>query len=83
MTKEEFKVHDFAVYLCRFVDIWLCVWQVIDVSKSVVNMMASKVEVVMKKAEPITWARLDTPPPKPQPTNEKKENQDQEKMTAW
>ncbi|CAM4549935.1 unnamed protein product [Leuciscus chuanchicus] len=37
-------------------------------------MMGSKVEVVMKKAEPITWARLDTPPPKPQPTNEKKED---------
>lgn len=45
-------------------------------------MMASKVEVVMKKAEPVTWARLDTPPPKPQPTNEKKEDQDQEKLIA-
>ncbi|CAM4549818.1 unnamed protein product [Leuciscus chuanchicus] len=56
--------------------------QVIDISKSVVNMMASKVEVVMMKAEPITWVWLDTPPPKPQPTNEKKEDQDQEKMIA-
>lgn len=54
----------------------------IDISKSAVNMMASKVEVVMKKAEPITWARLDLPPPMPQPTNEKKENQDEEKMIA-
>ncbi|XP_056122760.1 cysteine and histidine-rich domain-containing protein 1a [Rhinichthys klamathensis goyatoka] len=60
----------------------MSLWGVIDISKSVVNMMASKVEVVMKKAEPITWARLDTPPPKPQPTNEKKDNPDQEKMTA-
>uniref|UniRef100_A0A8C1N6U5 Cysteine and histidine-rich domain-containing protein 1 n=1 Tax=Cyprinus carpio TaxID=7962 RepID=A0A8C1N6U5_CYPCA len=34
-------------------------WGVIDISKSVVNMMAAKVEVVMKKAEPMAWARLD------------------------
>ncbi|CAM4549882.1 unnamed protein product [Leuciscus chuanchicus] len=52
----------------------MSLWGVIDISKSVVYMMASKVEVVMKKAEPITWGRLDTPPPKPQPTNEKKED---------
>uniref|UniRef100_A0A8C1A623 Cysteine and histidine-rich domain-containing protein 1 n=1 Tax=Cyprinus carpio carpio TaxID=630221 RepID=A0A8C1A623_CYPCA len=39
-------------------------WGVIDISKSVVNMMAAKVEVVMKKAEPMAWARLDLPPPK-------------------
>uniref|UniRef100_A0A8C2ADQ5 Cysteine and histidine-rich domain-containing protein 1 n=1 Tax=Cyprinus carpio TaxID=7962 RepID=A0A8C2ADQ5_CYPCA len=41
-------------------------WGVIDISKSVVNMMAAKVEVVMKKAEPMAWARLDLPPPKKQ-----------------
>ncbi|XP_065136515.1 cysteine and histidine-rich domain-containing protein 1a [Paramisgurnus dabryanus] len=49
-------------------------WGVIDVSKSIVNMMAAKVEIVMKKAEPMSWARLDLPPPKPEAANEKKKN---------
>uniref|UniRef100_A0A9J7YG57 Cysteine and histidine-rich domain-containing protein 1 n=1 Tax=Cyprinus carpio carpio TaxID=630221 RepID=A0A9J7YG57_CYPCA len=57
-------------------------WGVIDISKSVVNMMAAKVEVVMKKAEPMAWARLDLPPPKPEPTNEKTENQDGARVNA-
>lgn len=58
----------------------LSLWGVIDIYKSVVNLMASKVEVVMKKAEPMSWARLDLPPPKP--TNEMKENQDGQKVTV-
>lgn len=37
--------------------------QVIDVSKSVMNMMAAKIEIAMKKSEPMTWARLDLPAP--------------------
>ncbi|KAM9469187.1 cysteine and histidine-rich domain-containing protein 1a [Clarias gariepinus] len=49
----------------------ISLWGVIDVSKSVVNMVAAKIEVVMKKAEPMSWARLDLPPPTPNPTNEK------------
>lgn len=32
-------------------------------SKSIVNMMAAKIEVAMKKSEPMTWARLDLPAP--------------------
>lgn len=36
-------------------------WGVIDISKSTVNMMAAKIEVAMKKAEPMSWARLDLP----------------------
>ncbi|XP_076832879.1 LOW QUALITY PROTEIN: cysteine and histidine-rich domain-containing protein 1a [Brachyhypopomus gauderio] len=43
----------------------ISLWGVIDVSKSVVNMMASKIEIVMKKAEPMSWARLDLPPVSP------------------
>lgn len=39
--------------------------QVIDVSKSVVNMMAAKIEVAMKKSEAMSWARLDLPAPTP------------------
>lgn len=39
--------------------------QVIDVSKSSVNMMAAKIEVAMKKCEAMLWARLDLPAPAP------------------
>lgn len=35
-------------------------------------MMAAKIEIVMKKAEPMSWARLELPPPTPVSTNEKK-----------
>ncbi|KPP61245.1 cysteine and histidine-rich domain-containing protein 1-like [Scleropages formosus] len=42
----------------------ISLWGVIDVSRSIVNMMAAKIEVAMKKAEPMLWARLDLPPPK-------------------
>ncbi|KAF7699745.1 cysteine and histidine-rich domain-containing protein 1a [Silurus meridionalis] len=50
----------------------ISLWGVIDVSKSVTNLMAAKSEIVMKKAEPMTWARLDLPPPTPNSTNEVK-----------
>ncbi|KAM9320849.1 cysteine and histidine-rich domain-containing protein 1 [Gastrophryne carolinensis] len=36
-------------------------WGVIDVGKSYVNLTATKVEVFLKKAEPMTWARLELP----------------------
>ncbi|XP_062873247.1 cysteine and histidine-rich domain-containing protein 1a [Trichomycterus rosablanca] len=46
-------------------------WGVIDVSKSAVNMMPAKIEIVMKKAEPMSWRRLDLPPSAPASANEK------------
>lgn len=45
-------------------------------SKSIVNMMAAKIEVAMKKSEAMSWARLDLPPPVPPP--KKNENQNEE-----
>ncbi|KAM4699128.1 cysteine and histidine-rich domain-containing protein 1 [Discoglossus pictus] len=36
-------------------------WGVIDVQKSYVNLTATKVEIFMKKAEPMSWARLELP----------------------
>uniref|UniRef100_A0A3Q0RPN9 Cysteine and histidine-rich domain-containing protein 1 n=1 Tax=Amphilophus citrinellus TaxID=61819 RepID=A0A3Q0RPN9_AMPCI len=41
----------------------ISLWGVSDhlVKSSVVNLMAAKMEVSLKKAEPITWARLDLP----------------------
>lgn len=50
-------------------------WGVIDVSKSVVNMMAAKIEVAMRKSEPMSWARLDLPPPAPPKEEEKEEEE--------
>lgn len=39
----------------------IILWGAVEVKNSVVNLMASKMEVSLKKAEPITWARLDLP----------------------
>lgn len=52
----------------------------IDVSKSTVNMMAAKIEIAMKKSEPMSWARLDLPPPAapPKESEKKKEDSDSE-----
>lgn len=49
--------------------------QVIDVSKSVMNMMAAKIEIAMKKSEPMTWARLDLPAPVSAPVESKTSNE--------
>lgn len=49
-------------------------------SKSIVNMMAAKIEIAMKKSEAMSWARLDLPPPVPPPkeTEKKEEESDSE-----
>ncbi|XP_071372923.1 cysteine and histidine-rich domain-containing protein 1-like isoform X1 [Centroberyx affinis] len=39
----------------------ISLWGVMEVNSSVVNLMAAKMEVSMRKAEPVTWARLDLP----------------------
>lgn len=44
-------------------------------TKSIVNMMAAKIEVAMKKSEPMSWARLDLPPAVVPPKNEKKKDE--------
>lgn len=54
------------------------VLQVIDVSKSLVNMMAAKIEVAMKKSEAMSWARLDLPPPPAPPKESEKQKSDSE-----
>lgn len=37
------------------------IFQVVDVSKSTVSMLGTKVEIKLKKAEPGAWAKLDFP----------------------
>lgn len=57
----------------------ISLWGVIDVSKSVVNMMATKIEIALKKSEPMSWARLDLPPPiPPKDTEEKRATESEE-----
>ncbi|XP_068600663.1 cysteine and histidine-rich domain-containing protein 1 [Brachionichthys hirsutus] len=51
-------------------------WGVIDVSKSVVNMMAAKIEIAMKKSEAMSWARLDLPVPVSAPKDDEKKGED-------
>ncbi|XP_062870010.1 cysteine and histidine-rich domain-containing protein 1 [Trichomycterus rosablanca] len=53
----------------------IILWGVIDTSKSVMNMMAAKIEIVLKKAEPMSWARLDLPPAVSPPKKEEKKNE--------
>lgn len=45
-------------------------WGVIDVKRSYVNMTATKIEVSMRKAEPLLWASLELPVSNTQQTNE-------------
>ncbi|KAM3836295.1 cysteine and histidine-rich domain-containing protein 1 isoform 1-T1 [Vipera latastei] len=45
----------------------LNLWGVIDVKRSYVNMTATKIELAMRKAEPMLWAGLELPASKLQP----------------
>lgn len=48
-------------------------------------MMAAKIEVAMKKSEPMSWARLDLPPPvtPPKENEQKNEDADSEDDDEW
>lgn len=41
-------------------------WGVIDVKRSYVTMTATKIEITMRKAEPMQWASLELPTTKKQ-----------------
>ncbi len=46
--------------------------------------MAAKIEVVMKKSEAMSWARLDLPPPvTPSKEDEKKKEAESEDEDEW
>ncbi|XP_077197530.1 cysteine and histidine-rich domain-containing protein 1 [Paroedura picta] len=45
----------------------LSLWGVIDVKRSYVTMTATKIELIMRKAEPMLWAGLELPASKLQP----------------
>ncbi|XP_051882275.1 cysteine and histidine-rich domain-containing protein 1a [Pristis pectinata] len=56
----------------------LNLWNIIDVSKSQMSMTPAKIEITMKKAEPVLWARLELPPPEPQKEAEPQESSDED-----
>lgn len=41
------------------------------------SMTSAKIEITMKKAEPVLWARLDLPPPEPPKEAELQESSDE------
>nr|XP_006119255.1 integrin beta-1-binding protein 2 isoform X2 [Pelodiscus sinensis] len=45
-------------------------WGVIDVQESFVNMVPTKVEITLRKASPMTWAKLEHPQSSSQPRHE-------------
>lgn len=49
-------------------------FQIVDVKQSSVNMLPTKVEIKLKKAEPGSWPQLDIPRKEESEINESKEN---------
>ncbi|XP_074863671.1 integrin beta-1-binding protein 2 isoform X2 [Carettochelys insculpta] len=45
-------------------------WGIVDVQKSFVNMVPTKVEISLRKASPMTWAKLEYPQSSSQPEHE-------------
>ncbi|KAI7814592.1 hypothetical protein IRJ41_022009, partial [Triplophysa rosa] len=60
-------------------------WGVIDVNNSFVNMVPSKVEVTMRKADAVAWGKLEDPKHKPEPefTNEMNEPEQEDAKPDW
>ncbi|CAF91127.1 unnamed protein product, partial [Tetraodon nigroviridis] len=50
-------------------------WGLVDVSRSAVNLLPSKVEIVLRKAQPGSWGRLEDPdrPAEPEPQEQLEE----------
>ncbi|XP_071377412.1 cysteine and histidine-rich domain-containing protein 1 [Centroberyx affinis] len=42
-------------------------WGVIDIKRSAVNLVPSKVEICLRKADPVAWGKLEDPNFKPEP----------------
>lgn len=60
-------------------------WGVIDVNNSFANMVPSKVEVTMKKADVVAWGKLEDPKHKPEPdvNNETNNPEEEEVKPDW
>ncbi|XP_060126053.1 cysteine and histidine-rich domain-containing protein 1-like isoform X2 [Zootoca vivipara] len=60
----------------------LDLWGVINVEKSFLNMLPSKVEITLKKENAVTWARLEHPQSKPQTLQQQLETDSSESQEA-
>ncbi|ROL28102.1 Cysteine and histidine-rich domain-containing protein 1 [Anabarilius grahami] len=60
-------------------------WGVIDVKSSFVNMVPSKVEVTMRKADAVAWGKLEDPKHKPEPevTNDMNNTEQEDVKPDW
>lgn len=60
-------------------------WGVIDVNNSFANMVPSKVEVTLKKADVVAWGKLEDPKHKPEPdvNNETNNPEEEEVKPDW
>ncbi|XP_053271974.1 cysteine and histidine-rich domain-containing protein 1 [Pleuronectes platessa] len=56
-------------------------WGVMDVKQSSVNMVPSKVEVFLRKADQVSWGKLEDPNHKPEP--EPEENSTENQQPDW
>lgn len=67
------------------VSLCLCFSQVIDVKSSFVNMVPSKVEVSMRKADAVAWGKLEDPKHKPEPelTDNMNSTEQEEVKPQW
>ncbi|XP_072361633.1 cysteine and histidine-rich domain-containing protein 1-like [Scyliorhinus torazame] len=57
----------------------LNLWGVADIEKSFVIMCPTKVEISLKKLDPVIWAKLELPPHKTEEKEEKEKNEKEEK----
>ncbi|XP_062916944.1 cysteine and histidine-rich domain-containing protein 1 [Mobula hypostoma] len=57
----------------------LNLWGVVDTSKSFVTMGPTKVEISLRKMDPVSWAKLELPPHKVEEKEEKKEQKEEKK----
>ncbi|XP_030018336.1 cysteine and histidine-rich domain-containing protein 1 [Sphaeramia orbicularis] len=60
-------------------------WGVVDVKHSSVNMVPSKVEILLRKADPVSWGKLEDPnyKPEPEPIDDAVEEEEQAVPETW
>ncbi|KAJ0055669.1 hypothetical protein NL108_009613 [Boleophthalmus pectinirostris] len=58
-------------------------WGVVDVKQSGVNYVPSKVEIVMRKSDPVSWGKLEDPNYKPEPEPEELDLEQEQDQPDW
>ncbi|XP_033839641.1 cysteine and histidine-rich domain-containing protein 1 [Periophthalmus magnuspinnatus] len=58
-------------------------WGVVDVKQSGINYVPSKVEIVLRKADPLSWGKLEDPNYKPEPEPEDLDLEQEQEQPDW